>query len=711
MHSLSECIESYLKPELLEGDNMVLVESVGRKVPAIKGFKIGKLPKIMSIHLKRFVFDISGPTVVQKKLNDQVRFPMVLDMNKYVGGRKKLNLEGSSLQRLDSSEKNEFEIFLAEQIQRLRNPPSAGKEPMVDMNDPTVPDLVDYNGNPSPDQIMEDETVYPEEAGMDERAIANLIHTKGEWVYELYAVLIHSGASSGGHYYAYIKDLDEDTWWNFNDATVTRIDKSKVFEAWGGRVNSKQKFPFHSLSMSNAYMLTYRKISLNGERLHFASKESVPEHVRDLVREYEMELEQRAREEEERRETLRLRIQWKTIEMSVHTKRSQTYRDLLLQLWEEFNIDQDFFDERNPFETIRLRRFNSQLKTPMGAFDVASQGSVKLSHLPLNEYTVYYLEARQGDQPFEDYDEGGLTINVIGYDADSDTFEDPRSIRMKKNSTVLDLMTQMSATTSIAVHEMRIIRFNHTADKQTPEDLSEYPTRRLKEDLLMYDSFRLYYELNSSPLSDSQLCLAYMRMANLVTIKINSPPSNDMNVAITIDRRKTPAHLRQLIANTLGRSAESIYLYRNFARGTPILDTNDSLITSGIHSCVYVDVHPPPPPGQHRLVAYLLPRDYSPGYIDLNEGCLALAADSGSGSVPRGSRDPATVHGVQSLGPSTYDASDFDAFQTDPTGIRGHCEFGSIKARTIIFSFAITHRIVLIGWRKHVDSAKRAFVA
>ena len=685
MHSLSECIESYLKPEILEGDNMVLVESVGRKVPAIKGFKIGKLPKIMSIHLKRFVFDISGPTIVQKKLNDQVRFPMILDMNKYVGGRKKLNLEGSSLQRLDSSEKNEFEIFLAEQIQLLRNPSTIGKEHMVDMSDPTVPDLVDYNGNPSPDQIKEDEAVYPEEAGIDERAIANLIHTKGEWVYELYAVLIHSGASSGGHYYAYIKDLDEDTWWNFNDATVTRIDKSKVFEAWGGRANSKQKFPFNGLSMSNAYMLTYRKISLNGERLHFASKESVPQHVRDLVREYELELEQRAREEEERKETLRLRVQWKTIEMSVHTKRSMTYRDLLLQLWREFNIDEDYFEERNALETIRLRRFNSQLKTPMGAFDLDAQGFVKLSHLPLNEYTVYYLEARQGDQPFEEYDEGGLTINVIGYDTDSDTFEDPRSIRMKKNSTVLDLMTQVSSITSTGVHQIRIIRFNHTADKQTPEDLSEHPSRRLKEDLLMYDSFRLYYESNSSPLSDSQLCLAYMRMANLVTIKINSPPSNEMNIAINIDRRKSPAHLRRLVVDTLNRSVDSIYLYRNFARGAPILDTNDSLITSGIHSSVYVDVHPPPPPGQHRLVAYLLPRDYSPGYIDLNDGCLALAAGSCSESMPWIDQDPATTHGVLSVGPNTYDASDFDAFQTDATVTRGLCTFGGIKVLGIVF--------------------------
>ena len=40
---------------------------------------------------------------------------------------------------------------------------------------------------------------------LSEEAIVDLIRTRGEWVYELYAVLIHSGAISGGHYFAYIK--------------------------------------------------------------------------------------------------------------------------------------------------------------------------------------------------------------------------------------------------------------------------------------------------------------------------------------------------------------------------------------------------------------------------------------------------------------------------------------------------------------------------
>lgn len=37
-----------------------------------------------------------------------------------------------------------------------------------------------------------------------------LVREKGPWVYELFAVLIHSGSALGGHYYAHIKSLGDD---------------------------------------------------------------------------------------------------------------------------------------------------------------------------------------------------------------------------------------------------------------------------------------------------------------------------------------------------------------------------------------------------------------------------------------------------------------------------------------------------------------------
>lgn len=72
--------------------------------------------------------------------------------------------------------------------------------------------------------------------------------TQGEFVYELYAVMIHSGGAYGGHYFAYIKNLDNE-WWNFNDSQVTKIEESELLKTFGGEGGT-----------NTAYMLMYRKM-------------------------------------------------------------------------------------------------------------------------------------------------------------------------------------------------------------------------------------------------------------------------------------------------------------------------------------------------------------------------------------------------------------------------------------------------------------------
>mmetsp|Transcript_59707 Transcript_59707/g.82027 ORF Transcript_59707/g.82027 Transcript_59707/m.82027 type:complete len:87 (-) Transcript_59707:1318-1578(-) len=55
----------------------------------------------------------------------------------------------------------------------------------------------------------------------------------GPFVYDLYAVMVHSGGAYGGHYYAYIKDLETNQWYNFNDSSVRPISVLEVVEMFG----------------------------------------------------------------------------------------------------------------------------------------------------------------------------------------------------------------------------------------------------------------------------------------------------------------------------------------------------------------------------------------------------------------------------------------------------------------------------------------------
>jgi len=46
---------------------------------------------------------------------------------------------------------------------------------------------------------------------------------KGDNVYELYSIMIHTGGAHGGHYFSYIKSFEDGKWYHFNDSSVTEI--------------------------------------------------------------------------------------------------------------------------------------------------------------------------------------------------------------------------------------------------------------------------------------------------------------------------------------------------------------------------------------------------------------------------------------------------------------------------------------------------------
>jgi len=58
--------------------------------------------------------------------------------------------------------------------------------------------------------------------------------TEGEYVYELFAILTHSGDVRDAHYYAHVKDYGTDNWFNYNDTQVRPMYISEVKNAFGG---------------------------------------------------------------------------------------------------------------------------------------------------------------------------------------------------------------------------------------------------------------------------------------------------------------------------------------------------------------------------------------------------------------------------------------------------------------------------------------------
>lgn len=84
---------------------------------------------------------------------------------------------------------------------------------------------------------------------------------EGLFVYELYAVMVHSGGAYGGHYYAYIKDSGPGgKWHNFNDTQVKQISFLDIADMFGAPSQQKGKKYVRPRvgGHCNAYMLMYK---------------------------------------------------------------------------------------------------------------------------------------------------------------------------------------------------------------------------------------------------------------------------------------------------------------------------------------------------------------------------------------------------------------------------------------------------------------------
>lgn len=79
----------------------------------------------------------------------------------------------------------------------------------TDINEDDLDDGIDMHSN----------TEHRNRANSDQ----NIKEHLGPYTYELFAIMIHSGSASGGHYYAYIKEFENNEWFCFNDQTVSPV--------------------------------------------------------------------------------------------------------------------------------------------------------------------------------------------------------------------------------------------------------------------------------------------------------------------------------------------------------------------------------------------------------------------------------------------------------------------------------------------------------
>jgi len=230
-------LEELFKPEQMRGDDQFHCDKCTGKHDAERGVRLRTMPPIVTIHLKRFAIqtnqDRKGRTEMSLiKVNTPVHFHRTLDFRPFVAASKAI---GTASSKPEICPPADASLLAAGSTVRGTTPPTATGEQHQQSN----------SGGECGDR--EEESVHSQEEEAERPS---------SLLYDLYAVLMHSGSLEKGHYIALAKDVTDDAWYRFDDEKVTKLSEEvlrrELRKAYGGR------------GSTSAYMLFYREKPIDG---------------------------------------------------------------------------------------------------------------------------------------------------------------------------------------------------------------------------------------------------------------------------------------------------------------------------------------------------------------------------------------------------------------------------------------------------------------
>jgi len=254
--ALKESLESYVKGDILDGDNKWLCSKCDDKRAALKRSCFGKLPKYLILHLSRFEFDFN--TMRRKKLNTRFEFPLDLNMEKYTR-------EGL----VRAEKEKEAEKAAKEKAKQAKRKKTEQKEDGADTETETEAEAETKAEEDEAGDGEEEEAAKEEKKEENKDEEAELPSYPPEYYeYRLVGVVVHTGGAEAGHYYSYAQSSDG-KWWEFNDVDVLPFDAADLDqETFGGKhfvtiddpKEKGKKVRKECDKPYNAYMLIYKQV-------------------------------------------------------------------------------------------------------------------------------------------------------------------------------------------------------------------------------------------------------------------------------------------------------------------------------------------------------------------------------------------------------------------------------------------------------------------
>lgn len=533
--SVEKAIRNYIKPEELTGDNQYFCGHCAAKKDAQKGLKFKELPRILMLQLNRF--DLDYNTLQRVKLNDLVSFPFILNMNPYMKHLQRNCAEDESVEGCNNAH-----------------------------------DLPDFT------ESLRTIEKYKKE---------------GEFVYELYSVMIHSGSALGGHYYTYIKSKENSTWYNFNDSTVREMREKDIEKVFGG---SKDSYG------TCAYLLTYRKVSDQP-----VPDTEVPQHALDSI-EREKEV-QRLREaaREERAKNTKLTLIYQGQERTVQVRREAALGTLREKAAQEFKLQ--LFSE----EDIRLRAATGY-RTFREVLDL-TKNLEQLGLYPSQRITV---ETRNVGEDWEQYDPDQITLNIHLWDEGLASSEEPYEamtrtpvpIKINKHATLRNLRTKIEEQCRVPKDSQVLLKSGHRGGTRVPEILSFIDHGLYTARIL--DGTSLFLEEGTE--DSSKWYSILQNELRKLTVKFNHPDSAvssygqvEYREDISIDSAKSVHCLKLKLSEYLGIPVNELLVRRGSQCGSELKDLELSIRHANImnNGLLFIERGIPCTPGETRIVFYL----------------------------------------------------------------------------------------------------------
>lgn len=423
--SVEEALKAFVQPETLDGNNQYFCEKCNKKCDAHKGLKFSKFSYILTLHLKRFDFDYQ--ICHRIKLNDRVTFPQTLNLNGYIGDGALISNSLSNGEIISSeNESIESAIKLSDDCSTTDSG-SALDEDGISPNYNT-------NGLNNENDLQEYDEGIDMTPGIDSKQ--NLANQSGPFIYELFAIMIHSGNASGGHYYAYIKDFDTSEWFCFNDQTVQTITQEDIQKSFGG--GSKTYYSGAYSASINAYMLMYRQMD-NTKNCKSMKYEDFPDHIKKLLTKLKEKEENDKKLKEIEAEMQKLKI------FCSHPKKKQM-TDCRLFKTSDATLEETLKDAYSrlhlenivPIERCRLVAYDSKTENCEVSFEQREQDEIGdiMRNLSTNELL---LEIREENSEFEIYQAGGIITRVYLVDTETPDIDGPIQIRCNGNGGIVEM--------------------------------------------------------------------------------------------------------------------------------------------------------------------------------------------------------------------------------------------------------------------------------